>query len=174
MKNAINPYIAILIVVTGAAGFIGSNLITGLNQKGIKDLVLVDDFSRPDRERNYRKSHILPWWIARISAVAKGTSPRCQIIIHLGARTDTTEFYWEVFLELNLDYSKDLFNLCVEFGLPLIYASSAATYGLGEHGYVDSHEVVPDLQPLNPYGRSKNDFDLWVLEQEKSPSSGPA
>ncbi len=91
------------------------------------------------------------------------------MILHLGARTDTTEFDWEVFLELNLDYSKTLFKLCVEFGLPLIYASSAATYGLGEHGYVDSHELVPDLQPLNPYGRSKNEFDRWVLEQEHKP-----
>jgi len=70
---------------------------------------------------------------------------------------------------LNLNYSKELFKLSVEFGLPLIYASSAATYGLGEHGYVDSHEVVPELQPLNPYGRSKNEFDIWVLKQERKP-----
>ena len=61
-------------------------------------------------------------------------------MIHLGARTDTTEFNWEVLQELNLEYSKTVFKLCVEFGLPLIYASSAATYGLGEHGYSDSHE----------------------------------
>jgi ADP-L-glycero-D-manno-heptose 6-epimerase len=91
------------------------------------------------------------------------------MILHLGARTDTTEFDWEVFLELNVDYSRELFKLCVEFGLPLIYASSAATYGLGEHGYLDSHAIVSDLQPLNPYGRSKNEFDLWVLEQKQKP-----
>jgi ADP-L-glycero-D-manno-heptose 6-epimerase len=92
-----------------------------------------------------------------------------QMVIHLGARTDTAEFDWEVFLELNLDYSKEVFQLCVEFGLPLIYASSAATYGLGEKGYVDSHQVVTELLPLNPYGRSKNEFDRWVLEQERRP-----
>jgi ADP-L-glycero-D-manno-heptose 6-epimerase len=159
-----------MIIVTGAAGFIGSNLITGLNRKGYKDLLLVDDFSRPDRERNYAGKQYSALLDRRdLSSWIREHHRQVQMILHLGARTDTTEFSWEVFLELNLDYSKDLFRLCVEFGLPLIYASSAATYGLGELGYVDSHEVVPNLQPLNPYGRSKNDFDLWVLEQEKKP-----
>ena len=92
-----------------------------------------------------------------------------QMIVHLGARTDTTEFDWKVFLELNLDYSKALFNLCLEYGLPLIYASSAATYGMGEHGFRDEHALVPQLKPLNPYGRSKNEFDRWVLEQDRKP-----
>lgn len=159
-----------MIVVTGAAGFIGSNLITGLNQSGYVDLILVDDFSRADRLRNYAgkqyralvdRRDFHPW--------VREHHRQVQIVIHLGARTDTTEFSWEVFLELNLDYSKEVFKLCVEFGLPLIYASSAATYGLGEHGYADSHELVPDLKPLNPYGRSKNEFDLWILEQNRKP-----
>ena len=159
-----------MIVVTGAAGFIGSNLITGLNQNGYRDLLLVDDFSRTEREKNYDSKHYtelldrsdFPGWI-------RDNHQMVQMILHLGARTDTAEFSWEVFLDLNLDYSKELFRLCVEFGLPLIYASSAATYGLGEYGYEDSHELVPDLQPLNPYGRSKNDFDQWVLEQHRKP-----
>jgi ADP-L-glycero-D-manno-heptose 6-epimerase len=159
-----------MIIVTGAAGFIGSNLITGLNKSGYRDLVLVDDFTRPDRARNYEEKSYsalverrdFPGWL-------REHHHQVQMILHLGARTDTTEFDWEVFLELNVDYSRELFKLCVEFGLPLIYASSAATYGLGEHGYVDSHELVPDLQPLNPYGRSKNEFDRWVLEQEQKP-----
>lgn len=159
-----------MIIVTGAAGFIGSNLITGLNQKGYKDLLLVDDFSRPDRERNYAEKQYSALLDRRnLSHWIREHHREVQMVLHLGARTDTTEFSWEVFLELNLDYSKELFSLCVEFGLPMIYASSAATYGLGELGYVDSHEVVPRLQPLNPYGRSKNDFDHWVLEQEKKP-----
>ena len=159
-----------MIIVTGAAGFIGSNLITGLNNTGYRDLVLVDDFTRADRERNYMGKSFsallerrdFPAWI-------RENHRQVEMILHLGARTDTTEFDWEVFLELNLNYSKELFKLSGEFGLPLIYASSAATYGLGEHGYVDSHEVVPELQPLNPYGRSKNEFDRWVLEQERKP-----
>ena len=164
------PIFRNMIIVTGAAGFIGSNLITGLNKSGYRDLVLVDDFSRADRVQNYAGKKYKT--LVDRKAFSKWISEHhkeIQIVIHLGARTDTAEFDWKVFLELNLDYSKELFKICVEFGLPLIYASSAATYGLGEHGYVDSNEVVPELQPLNPYGRSKNDFDAWVLEQEPKP-----
>jgi ADP-L-glycero-D-manno-heptose 6-epimerase len=159
-----------MIVITGAAGFIGSNLLTELNAQGYRDLVLVDNFSRPERKRNYEgklymdlvhRSEFADWLKTRHRHV--------QMILHMGARTDTTEFNWEVFLELNLDFSKTLFRQCVDFGLPLIYASSAATYGLGKHGYLDSHDVVGELQPLNPYGRSKNEFDRWVLEQKKQP-----
>ena len=159
-----------MIVVTGAAGFIGSNLITGLNQKRYRDIVLVDDFSRSERERNYlgkqytsliHRKH-LPDWIRKNHRLT-------EIIIHLGARTDTTEPSWAVFEEMNLNYSKTLFNLCVELGIPLIYASSAATYGNGSLGFDDSHEIVSKLKPLNPYGRSKNDFDRWVLEQRAHP-----
>lgn len=159
-----------MIIVTGAAGFIGSNVITGLNNSGYRDLVLVDDFSRPDRVRNYEGKHYSALVGRReFHGWLKDHHRQVQMIVHLGARTDTMEFDWEVFLELNLDYSKELFKLSVEFGLPLIYASSAATYGMGEHGFVDSHEILKELQPLNPYGRSKNEFDLWVLEQEKKP-----
>ncbi|MFH0756036.1 MAG: ADP-glyceromanno-heptose 6-epimerase [Bacteroidota bacterium] len=159
-----------MIVLTGAAGFIGSNLVTGLNRAGYKDLILVDDFSHRERERNYvgkqystlvNRNEFFRW--------VDQNHRQVQMIIHLGARTDTTEFSWEVFRELNVDYSRKVFSQCVEFGLPLIYASSAATYGLGEHGYSDSHRVVAHLVPLNPYGRSKNDFDVWVLEQERTP-----
>ncbi len=159
-----------MIVITGAAGFIGSNLIAGLNDAGYKDLVLVDDFSRADRERNYMGKVFsvlvdrtaFPLWVEK-------NHRNIQVILHLGARTDTTEFSWEVFQELNVDYSRKVFKQCVAYGLPLIYASSAATYGLGEHGYSDDHPVVSRLEPLNPYGRSKNEFDGWVLEQEKKP-----
>lgn len=87
----------------------------------------------------------------------------------MGARTDTTEFDKAIFDELNLDYSKEIWNKCVEYGLPLVYASSAATYGMGELGYKDDHSIVEQLKPLNPYGDSKNDFDKWVLKQEKQP-----
>lgn len=165
-----NPYLVRMIVVTGAAGFIGSNLVAGLNAANYRDLVLVDDFSRADRRRNYENKvytalvhrHEFPSWLGENHRLV-------QMVIHLGARTDTSEFNWEVFQELNLGYSQKLFLLCVEFGLPLIYASSAATYGLGEHGYVDAHELVDRLQPLNPYGRSKNEFDSWVLKQGQKP-----
>ncbi len=159
-----------MIIVTGAAGFIGSNLITGLNIAGYRDLVLVDDFSRPERTKNYEGKYYSSLVDRNeFSDWLKEHHRHVQIILHLGARTDTSEFNWEVFQELNVDYSKVLFKSCVDFGLPMIYASSAATYGLGEHGYVDSHQVVKALKPLNPYGRSKNEFDQWVLEQQSKP-----
>jgi ADP-L-glycero-D-manno-heptose 6-epimerase len=159
-----------MIAITGAAGFIGSNLVSGLNRARYRDLVLVDDFSRKDKERNYKGKQYtslierkeFPDWI-------RSNHRHIEMIIHLGARTDTAEFSWEVFRELNLEYSKTIFSLSVEFGLPIIYASSAATYGGGELGYEDSHQLVPDLRPLNPYGRSKNEFDRWVLSLERTP-----
>ena len=90
-------------------------------------------------------------------------------IYHIGARTDTTELDVSIFNELNINYSKDLWKICVKYKIPFVYASSAATYGLGEFGFVDSHEVVEKLIPLNPYGDSKNNFDKWALKQESFP-----
>jgi ADP-L-glycero-D-manno-heptose 6-epimerase len=90
-------------------------------------------------------------------------------VFHIGARTDTAEADVELFNQLNLDYTKSIWNICTEFGLPFVYASSAATYGLGEHGYQDEESKIPMLKPLNPYGDSKNDFDIWALKQEKKP-----
>jgi ADP-L-glycero-D-manno-heptose 6-epimerase len=159
-----------MIILTGAAGFIGSNLLTGLNDRRYKDIVLVDDFSNARKAGNYQgkqfremvERHEFSNWM-------KQHNEQVQMVIHLGARTDTTEFNWNTFLELNVDYSKTVWNLCVEFGIPLIYASSAATYGLGEQGYSDDHDLVGSLKPLNPYGRSKNEFDKWALNQVRKP-----
>jgi len=95
-----------------------------------------------------------------------------QFIFHIGARTDTTEMKKEIFDRLNLDYTKELWNICVGFGLPLVYASSAATYGLGESGYEDKEELISQLKPLNPYGDSKNEFDKWAIQQKKNLISG--
>lgn len=159
-----------MIILTGAAGFIGSNILEGLNLKNYKDIVLVDDFTREEKQMNYLgkqfralldRAELVPWMRENHHLV--------QVVIHMGARTDTAEFDWATFLELNLNYSKRVWELCVEFGLPLIYASSAATYGMGELGYDDTHELPFDLKPLNPYGRSKNEFDKWALEQEEKP-----
>ncbi len=159
-----------MIVITGAAGFISSCLVAKLNEEDYNDLILVDDFSKTEKEENYKNKKYtalvdrkdFPEWL-------KKNEKLVQFIFHLGARTDTTEFDKAIFDELNLEYSKTIWNLCVEFGLPLVYASSAATYGLGEFGYSDNHEVVEKLHPLNPYGDSKNDFDKWALKQEKAP-----
>ena len=159
-----------MIIVTGAAGFIGSRLVNRLNQDKYNDLVLVDDFSRKDKLTNYSKLNYselvdrkdFPIWLKR-------NENQVQFIFHMGARTDTTENSVEIFNELNLNYSKEMWNLCVEYGIALIYASSAATYGDGTLGYSDSHELVEKLMPLNPYGDSKNDFDKWAIQQDRSP-----
>jgi len=159
-----------MIVITGAAGFIASCLAAKLNEEGYKHLVLVDDFTRKEKEQNYlTKTYDLivdrkdfPAWLRENHLLT-------EFVFHLGARTDTTEFDVELFNELNLNYTKEIWSICVEYGLPLVYASSAATYGLGEFGYTDDHEVVEKLKPLNPYGDSKNDFDKWALKQERKP-----
>ncbi len=159
-----------MIVVTGAAGFIASGLVQKLNEEGFVDLILVDDFTREDRKTNFidkqytalvDRANFIEWLHANENQV--------QFIFHLGARTDTTEFDQSIFDELNLNYSKAVWNACVEHGLPLVYASSAATYGDGALGYDDRHDIVDQLKPLNPYGDSKNDFDKWALQQEKQP-----
>ena len=159
-----------MIVVTGAAGFIASNVVEALNQCGRRDLVLVDDFSREERRRNYedKQYHALVNRDAFLDVlVERHESIDC--IIHLGARTDTTEFDYSVFQRLNVDYTLAIWNLCVKYRIPLIYASSAATYGMGELGYDDRHDIVGQLKPLNPYGRSKNEIDKYILGQTEQP-----
>ncbi len=159
-----------MIVVTGAAGFIGSCLLTGLREAGYVDLVAVDDFSNETKNKNHSKKSLT----ARVERTEffqwiRDNHLSIQFIFHLGARTDTTEFNHEILQKLNVDYSKQVWKLCVEFGLPLVYASSAATYGLGELGFEDNHSVIKNLKPLNPYGESKNEFDRWALDQETKP-----
>ncbi len=159
-----------MIVVTGAAGFIGSCLVSRLNKAGYEDIVVVDDFSKTEKAKNLegktitakvgRKDFIK--WLADFGQ-------EVDFIYHIGARTDTTEFNKAIFDELNVDYSIAVWKACVQFNIPLVYASSAATYGLGEFGYKDDHAVIPNLKPLNPYGDSKNDFDKWVLKQTEFP-----
>lgn len=159
-----------MIVVTGAAGFIASCLITRLNEDRFYDLILVDDFSHEIKRKNFAGKQYkalvdrkeFPEWL-------RTNEDQVQFVFHLGARTDTTEFKKAIFDELNVEYSKEIWKICTEVSLPLVYASSAATYGGGEHGYNDDHAIIPSLHPLNPYGDSKNDFDKWVIQQEKAP-----
>ncbi len=159
-----------MFVVTGAAGFIGSCFVNKLNNKGYKNIILVDDFSNPEKNKNL-KNKVYSEKIDREDFFKwlKNNHKKVEFIFHIGARTDTTEFNVAVFDKLNLNYSKSIWNACVEYDIPLIYASSAATYGLGEFGYDDDHEIIEKLKPLNPYGESKNDFDKWVLKQQKQP-----
>lgn len=159
-----------MIVVTGAAGFIGSCLVTGLNERGYEDLILVDDFSKEEKAGNLEgKTYSQKVDRDAFSAWLDENHKMVYFIYHIGARTDTTEFDATIFDRLNLNYTKKIWAQCAEYGIPLVYASSGATYGLGEHGYSDSHDIVEKLKPLNPYGDSKNDFDKWALKQEKAP-----
>ncbi|CAN5178287.1 ADP-glyceromanno-heptose 6-epimerase [soil metagenome] len=159
-----------MIIVTGAAGFIGSCLVSRLNEAGHEDLILVDDFSHEIKDANLadkkfiqkiHRDEFIKWFAENAQQV--------KVVFHIGARTDTTEFDKTIFDKLNVNYSKDVWKICTENAIPLIYASSAATYGLGEFGYEDDHAIVDKLKPLNPYGESKNDFDKWVLTQTKTP-----
>ena len=159
-----------MIVVTGALGFIGSCLVRKLNDERFNNLVLVDDFLNNQKDKNLinkrftKKVHrkdFMSWFLENYQSI--------DFIFHIGARTDTTEFDSTIFDKLNLNYSKDVWKKCSEFQIPLIYASSAATYGIGEFGFDDDHHIVEKLNPLNPYGESKNEFDKWVLRQNKKP-----
>jgi ADP-L-glycero-D-manno-heptose 6-epimerase len=159
-----------MIVVTGAAGFIASCLAGALNEKGYRDLVLVDNFRHEEKKPNYeRKKYTALVERDNFFGWLKDNHRYVEFIFHLGARSATIEANAEVLQTLNLGYTQRMWEACVEFGLPLVYASSAATYGGGEHGYSDSHEVVERLTPLNLYGKSKNDFDRWVLKQPREP-----
>ncbi|MGM0566285.1 MAG: ADP-glyceromanno-heptose 6-epimerase [Bacteroidota bacterium] len=159
-----------MIVVTGAYGFIGSALVAGLNNQELTNLILVDDFSQEAKKQNLHnksfrqkidRKEFLPWFEKHAAKV--------EFVFHIGARTDTAEFNTEIFDRLNLGYSQSIWKTCSQNQIPLIYASSAATYGLGEHGYNDDHDIVTKLKPLNAYGKSKNDFDKWALQQPSQP-----
>ena len=159
-----------MIVITGSAGFIGSCLISKFNSEGVTNLILVDDFSIANKQANYtlktfyqkiERKHCIEWFDKNYNIVTD--------VIHIGARTDTTEKDINILNELNLNYTKAIWNICAKNNISLIYASSAATYGLGENGYDDDETKIPLLKPLNLYGESKNDFDIWALQQPQSP-----
>jgi ADP-L-glycero-D-manno-heptose 6-epimerase len=158
------------IVVTGAAGFIGSCLTGYLNDKGFDQLILVDEFNRLDKADNLKGKK----FIQRIErddffSWLEQRKPTIDFIFHLGARTDTTEFDYAVHQRLNLEYSQLIWDYCIMHQVPLVYASSAATYGSGELGYLDNHELPFRLEPLNAYGISKNEFDKWAIRQKSQP-----
>ena len=159
-----------IIVVTGAAGFISSVFVQYLNEQGLNQLLLVDDFGVEAKRKNWETKRCIKV-IERQAFLAQLEADTFEIdlIVHLGARTDTTEFDYAIHEELNLEYSKSLWQYATAKKIPFIYASSAATYGSGEHGYDDSHTILDQLVPLNPYGVSKNEFDKWAIAQTEHP-----
>lgn len=159
-----------MIIITGAAGFIGSCLVTQLNNIDITNLILVDDFSNIEKNKNLEgkffekkidRLKFLEWFPNNVNTITE--------VYHIGARTDTAEFDVKIFYQLNLNYSKILWKICAENSIPFIYASSAATYGMGDFGFDDNHDIVESLKPLNPYAVFKNNFDKWVLKQSCCP-----
>ena len=166
----VNPNQKPMLVITGAAGFIGSCLLAEYARKNTHHLIAVDDFSIEKKQANFIRTTdaefidrevFLDWFSTHAGEV--------DAVLHIGARTNTTEQDLAILDHLNFQYSIRIWDLCTEHQIPMIYASSAATYGNGEHGYVDDHALIPSLKPMNPYGQSKQYFDLWVLAQEKTP-----
>jgi len=158
------------IVVTGAAGFIGSCMVSYLNQQGFENLILVDEFDDEEKELNLlHKKYLVRVEREDFFDWVQREKPAVDFVFHLGARTDTTEFDYAIHQHLNVEYSQKIWNYCTVNNISLVYASSAATYGEGELGYDDNHEIIEQLHPLNPYGISKNEFDKWVLHQKDHP-----
>jgi ADP-L-glycero-D-manno-heptose 6-epimerase len=160
-----------MIIVTGAAGFIGSVLVHYLNSLGVEDLLLVDRLGTDERWRNLRGARfsqmIYPEELFDHSVWQ--TPQKIKAVYHMGACSDTTETDMDYLYENNTLYTQLLFGYCTKAKVPFCYASSAATYGAGEEGYVDAHDKTKNLKPLNKYGWSKQLADEWVLSRPKSP-----
>ncbi len=159
-----------MIIVTGAAGFIGSFLIQKLNQENFNAIIAVDKFDVPEKQSNLTglkiqefvdRDNFMTWLDTNNELV--------EFIFHIGAKTDTAEFDVDLLTRMNTQYTKDIWKRCIQYQIPLVYASSAATYGLGENGYDDDEAKINLLKPLNPYGQSKQDFDVWAIQQKKQP-----
>lgn len=158
-----------MIVVTGAAGFIGSCLIGKLNDENFNNIIAVDRFGDPKKELNllgkkFKKVDrdlFMDWLDENFRHI--------EFIFHLGARTDTAEFDTELLKKLNTAYTQQVWEKCVAYQIPLVYASSAATYGLSLEPSEDNEHNINDLKPLNPYGHSKQDFDVWALGEKEKP-----
>jgi len=159
-----------MIIVTGAAGFIGSCLVKRLNHDNFNAIIAVDKFGDPAKEKNLAGAKVQEFvdrdvfmeWLDKNNELV-------EFIFHIGAKTDTAEFDTALLNRMNTQYTKDIWTRCIQYQIPLVYASSAATYGLGEMGYDDDESKIHSLKPLNPYGQSKQDFDVWALAQKDKP-----
>ncbi len=160
-----------MILVTGAAGFIGSVIVKQLNDKGHEDLILCDHFESGDKWKNLRglkyDSFVQVEDLFNHSIWKKPAG--LKAIYHMGACSDTTELDMDFLYENNTQYTNQLLTLAAQKNIPIVYASSAATYGAGEQGYADDHKGIPALKPLNKYGYSKQLSDEWILKQKKKP-----
>ncbi len=155
-----------MIVITGAAGFIGSGVVRHLNDQGFDQLILVDDLNHPEKQRNLQgKKYLKLIPIASLFQWLEGRAGEIGAFIHLGACSNTLEKNETYLLENNTHYTQRLASYAVSHGIRFIYASSASTYGDGSQGFSDDHTLLETLQPLNLYGKSKHLFDLWAHQQ---------
>jgi len=160
-----------MLILTGGAGFIGANTLKALNRKGHNDIWVVDNVARTEKWKNLvdctfsRYLHKDALW----QSLAENPDEPPEAVIHLGACTDTLELDFDYLHRNNVEYSRRLWQLCTERNIPLIYASSAATYGDGTRGFSDHHADTIRYRPINPYGYSKHRFDLWALQQADTP-----
>lgn len=164
-----------MILLTGGAGFIGTNTLEALNRRGRDDVLVVDHLDHPAKRRHLercRHAGIVDrdafWeWL--------GERPDLELeaVVHLGACSDTRETDEDFLERVNLRYSQRLWELCTAAGIPYVYASSAACYGDGSRGFSDEHDRIPGYEPLNPYGRSKQAMDEWALERAAAGEAPP-
>lgn len=155
-----------LIIITGAAGFIGSGVVSYMNARGNQNLVLVDVLDHRDKERNLQgKKYTCFLGISELTSWLKGREREIKAIIHLGACSDTMETNKAYLQDNNTNYTIELATYALKNGIRFIYASSAATYGDGFSGFSDNHDLLETLHPLNLYGESKHNFDLWAKKE---------
>jgi ADP-L-glycero-D-manno-heptose 6-epimerase len=153
-----------MIILTGGAGFIGSVLLRRLNEAGHKDVLVVD---RAEMERSQNlvgKKYHFEERDRFIESFKNIDASNVEAVLHIGAITSTTETSKALLTKYNFEYSKQLAEWAFEHNTRFIYASSAATYGNGSNGFSDSDDVTRKLKPLNLYGQSKQDFDMWLLD----------
>lgn len=151
-----------MIVVTGGAGFIGSAIAEALNRRGHEDLWIVDVDDHPEKKRNLAALKYDTWLNREdfLKKVEAGDLPKTEAILHLGACSSTTETDVEFLNRNNVEYTRKLAEYALTNSARFVYASSAATYGSGDEGHADREEFIDTLKPLNPYGKSKQDFDV--------------
>jgi ADP-L-glycero-D-manno-heptose 6-epimerase len=155
-------------IVTGGAGLIGSACVWALNQRGIEDIIIVDDLGSSEKWRNLSALKFTDYYEkdSFLKILYDGSFPGVEAIIHMGACSSTTEKDVHYLLKNNVEYTQHLVLWAAENNVRMIYASSSATYGDGAHGFDDAEEVLEKLRPLNAYGWSKNYFDKWAMRRQ--------
>lgn len=162
-------------IVTGGAGFIGSAFAAKLNGLGVEDIIIVDEKDSPARATNLSRIKYAEFVdkrdfikLIKDRSLGRAYPGKIQAIVHMGACSSTTERNWAYLLDNNYAYTVRLAEYCLERDIRFVYASSAATYGAGELGFSDSEDVLPRLKPINLYGQSKHNFDMWSLSNGRT------